>query len=85
MPAVLTLLGSVAIYTIGAKGVKEQSGISALLVCFAMTFLIGTVLGAGVRLHYETGLQAPSYLAKRDFAIQRLKLPVEMQRLDNLR
>ncbi|MBV9393363.1 MAG: hypothetical protein JOZ84_03025 [Methylobacteriaceae bacterium] len=83
LPGVLTLLGSVAAYTISTRGIKQQSGISAILICFSLTFLVGAIFGALVRQEYELALQSPSWLVQRELAAQQPNLPVEIQRLED--
>jgi hypothetical protein len=42
LPAVLTLLGGIAIYLVGAKGLQTQALVAAMVSCFALALLTGS-------------------------------------------
>jgi hypothetical protein len=84
IPAVLTLLGVLAAYFVTSKGLKAQSAaVSAILICFTLPLLIGTLFGIRLRVEYEYALQDPALLGQRDLALQQNKLAVEIQRLQD--
>lgn len=83
LPAVLTLLGGVAAYIISSKGVRSQVAISAMLVCFTLSFVVGSLFGSRLRVEYEFALQDPKLLLNRELALLQNKLAVDAQRLKN--
>ncbi|WP_020175223.1 hypothetical protein [Methyloferula stellata] len=83
VPAVLTLLGGVVAYIFSSKGIRSQTAISAVLVCFTFSFLVGSLFGIRLRIEYEYSLQDPAWLSQRDLALEQNKLAVEIQRLQN--
>jgi hypothetical protein len=83
VPAVLTLLGGVAAFVVGTRGVRSQSAISAILVCFTLSLLVGSLFGIRLRVEYEFALQDPILLGQRDVALQRNQLAVDIQRLQD--
>src|SRR5262249_1936827 len=85
LPAVLTLLGGVVAYTIGSKGLQTASvTVSAgILVCFTLSLLVGSVFGTRLRVEYDFALQDPSLLGLQDLALQKNKLAVDIQRLQD--
>src|SRR4029453_3544566 len=59
LPAVLTLLGGIAIYLVGAKGLQTQALVAAMVSCFALALLTGVHFGGRLRVDFET--QNPAY------------------------
>ena len=70
VPAVLTLLGGVAVYVVGSKGVEVQANVSAMVLCFAVTLLIGTLFGSKMRFDYDYAVADPVRLRNRELALQ---------------
>jgi hypothetical protein len=81
LPAVLTLLGGVAVYVIGSKGVEPQAVVSGLVLCFAFTLFAGSLFGLQLREDYNAEIIEPMRLRQRDIATEQNKLVVELQRL----
>jgi hypothetical protein len=81
LPAVLTLLGGVAVYMIGSKGVEPQVVVSGLILCFALTLLAGSVFGLQLRVEFNAEVVAPWRLREMDIALEKNKLALEAQRL----
>jgi hypothetical protein len=53
LPAVLTLLGGVTIYIMGSKGVETQARVSAMVLCFSIALLAGSLYGATLRVAFD--------------------------------
>jgi hypothetical protein len=53
LPAVLTLLGGIVVYLIGAKGIQTQAVVSSMVLCFAMALLIGVHFGGRLRVDFD--------------------------------
>ena len=83
VPAVLTLLGGVAVYLVGSKGAEAQANVSAMVLCFAVALLIGSLFGARVRVEYDYAATDPERLRIRDLALEQNKFAVEVQRLEH--
>ena len=81
LPAVLTLLGGVAIYLIGSKGVQTQAMVASMVFCFAIALLMGTVYGARLRVEFEAGNSDPGYLWARSLALEQNRRLLEAVRL----
>jgi ABC-type multidrug transport system fused ATPase/permease subunit len=83
VPAVLTLLGGVAVYVVGSKGVEVQANVSAMVLCFAVTLLIGTLFGSKMRFDYDYAVADPVRLRNRELALQQNRSALEIQRLED--
>lgn len=83
IPAVLTLLGGVAAYIVTSRGVREQAATSGILICFTFCLLVGSAFGIRLRVEYETELNAPALLGQRDVALEKNRLAVDLQRLED--
>src|SRR5262245_33963646 len=83
VPAVLTLLGGVAVYLVGSKGVEAQANVSAMVLCFAVALLVGSSFGAEERGQYDYAENDPDRLRINALALEHNKLAVEIQRLEN--
>jgi hypothetical protein len=83
IPAVLTLIGGVAVYVIGSKGVRAQVAVAAVLFCFTFLLLVGSLFGVRVRIEYQSELEQPNRIRLRDLGLEQNKLAVEVQRLEN--
>jgi hypothetical protein len=83
VPAVLALFGGFAIYVVGVKGTKAQSGVSAMVFCFAFSLLIGSVFGAQLRVAYEQALDDPERARQRELGLEQVRHAVELQHLQN--
>lgn len=81
LPAILTLLGGVAAYHVTSKGIRWQSAISAMLVCFTLCLLVGSMFGSRIREEYDFALHDPQWIGRRELALQRNELAVDIQRL----
>lgn len=83
LPAVLTLLGSVAIYLIGSKGPETQAMVASMVLCFTIALLGGSLYGARLRIEFEAGLVTPEHLKARELALEHNRYALELQRLLN--
>ena len=83
IPAVLTFIGGIAAFVVTANGASSQSGISAILICLTFSLLVGSIFEIRLRIEYEVAQQSPASLGERAVAIQRNKLAVEIQRLQD--
>jgi hypothetical protein len=83
IPAVLTLIGGAAAYVVGSKGVKAQIIVSAMLTCFTLALLIGSIFGLRLRIEYLAEIEQPDRLRQRDLALEHNKRAVEIKRLEN--
>jgi hypothetical protein len=83
LPGVLTFLGGVFIYLIGAKGIQTQAVVSCAVFCFVVTLLIGTQYGALLRTTFDSANSDPTYLRARDLALEQYRFSLEAARLRN--
>jgi hypothetical protein len=83
IPAALTLLGGMAAYIVTSKGIREQAATSGILICFTFCLLIGSTFGIRLRVEYDMALQAPALLGARDVALEKNRLAVDLQRLED--
>jgi ABC-type multidrug transport system fused ATPase/permease subunit len=83
VPAVLTLLGGVAVYLVGSKGAEAQANVSAMVLCFAVALLIGSLFGARLRVEYDYEMADPERLRISDLALEQNKMALEVQRLED--
>jgi hypothetical protein len=83
VPAVLTLVGAVAVYIVGSKGLEAQVSVSAMVLCFAVSLLIGTLFGGQLRVEYEYAVTDPVRVQQHEFALQQIRFKVEVQRLED--
>jgi hypothetical protein len=81
LPAVLTLLGGILVYLVGAKGLRSQVTVSGMVLCFAFALFIGSNLGA--RLRFDPDAADPAALLERARAIEENRQKLEIQRLVN--
>jgi hypothetical protein len=58
LPAVLTLMGGVAAFHIGSKGVENQVVICALIFVFSFSLYVGSFYGSEVRAQNEASVAA---------------------------
>jgi hypothetical protein len=83
LPAVLTLLGGIAIYLVGAKGLQTQALVAAMVSCFALALLTGVHFGGRLRVDFE--IQNAAYLDNQRHAVELQaedhRFVVETQRL----
>lgn len=79
LPAVLTLLGGVAIYLIGSKGAQAQAIVSSMLFCFSITLLAGSLYGARLRVEFDS--TNPAYMRSREIGLEQNRHAVEVQQL----
>ena len=77
VPAVLTLVGGVAVYVIGLKGVEAQINVSIMIFCFAFTLLVGSLFGAELRVKYDDAVSDPNYLRVLDLASEHNQFVVD--------
>jgi hypothetical protein len=82
LPAVLTLLGAISAYTMSSKGLRAQTAISMVMICFTLCLLIGSLFGIRLRVEYEFSLKDPSFTTRRDIALQKSELAVDIERLN---
>ena len=68
LPAVLTLLGGIAIYLVGAKGLQTQALVAAMVSSFALALLIGVHFGGRLRVDFE--IQNAAYLDNQRHAVE---------------
>jgi hypothetical protein len=83
VPAVLTLLGGIAIYVIGAKGTRVQGPVSAMVLCFAVCLFAGSHFGAQLRYEYEAFITDPMRIARHDLLREETRQATELKRLLN--
>jgi hypothetical protein len=83
VPAVLTLLGGVAVYLVGLKGAEAQANVSAMVLCFAVALLVGSLFGSRMRIEYDYEAANPDRLRTRDLALEENKFALEVQRLEH--
>jgi hypothetical protein len=83
VPAVLTLLGGIAAAVVTAGGIRAQTAISAILVSFSLSLLVGTLFGIRQRIEYEFTLVDPTFLLQRDLATETTRKIVDIQRLQD--
>jgi hypothetical protein len=83
LPAILTLLGGILAYLIGAKGIQTQIGASAMVLCFAFALLVGSQYGAKLRFDYEMAMLDPAYLIAREDFLQQARHELALKRLAN--
>jgi hypothetical protein len=83
IPAVLTLLGGVAVYLIGTKGTRAQSNVSVMISCFTIAFLLGSLMGIRLRIEFEYAVADPARLLERELALEKARFYVDVQRLRN--
>jgi hypothetical protein len=81
LPAVLTLLGGLVVYLVGAKGARSQVAVSSMVLCFAFSFFIGAIIGASLRLDPDAA--DPSQLLARALALEDNRKKLEIRRLLN--
>src|SRR5215467_5117063 len=76
LPAALTLMGGVAAFQIGSKGVEDQAAVCALILVFSLGLYTGSFYGSEVR-----GDNTLS--ADRDIKLEKSHYLVDLQRLDD--
>jgi hypothetical protein len=76
LPAVLTLMGGVAAFHIGSKGVENQVTVCALVLVFSFALYVGSFHGSEVRGQNDL------YVA-RDIEIEKNRYTLDLQRLDD--
>jgi hypothetical protein len=76
LPAVLTLMGGVAAFLIGSKGVEKQATVSVLILVFSLALYSGSFYGAELRVENETSVNY-------DLDLENNRHAVEVQRLLN--
>jgi hypothetical protein len=54
LPVVLTLLGGIVIYLVGAKGIQTQAIVASMVCCFAIALLIGVHFGGPARAFWRS-------------------------------
>jgi len=83
IPAVLTLLGGVAVYLVGTKGARAQSTVSAMVSCFVIAFLLGSLMGIRLRIEFEHAIADPARLVERELALEKGRFVTDVERLKN--
>jgi len=83
LPAVLTLMGGVAAFHIGSKGVESQVAVCALIFVFSLALYVGSFYGSEVRVQNETSVSHDIELEKNRHAVdvQRLVDYIELLKL----
>jgi hypothetical protein len=83
LPAVLTLMGGVAAFQIGSKGVENQVAVCTLIFVFSLALYTGSFYGAQVRGENAASVSGDIELEKNRLVIdlQRLEDYVELQKL----
>lgn len=81
LPAVLTLLGGVAVYVVGSKGTEAQATVSGLVMCFAVTLFAGSLFGLQLQVEYNSQLNDPARLRQQALALEANREALEVQRL----
>ena len=81
LPAVLTLLGSIAIYLVGVKGIQTQAIVASMVSCFAIALLAGVHFGARLRIDFD--IKSAAYTENNRYAgeLQRLERYVDFLKL----
>jgi hypothetical protein len=74
MPAVLTLMGGVGAFLIGAKGVKTQAVVAALILNFSLSLMAGAFYGAELRVQNDLSV-------RNDIEVEKNRHAVDLQRL----
>jgi hypothetical protein len=74
LPAVLTLMGGVAAFHIGSKGVENQVAVCALIFVFSLALYVGSFYGSEVRMQNEASVS-------RDIEREKSRHAVDVQRL----
>jgi hypothetical protein len=83
IPAVLALLGGVAVYIVGSKGAEAQANVSSMALCFTSALLLGALFGTQLRTEVDIASGDPSRVRERELALEQVRLAVEVQRLEN--
>ena len=68
LPAVLTLLGGIVIYLVGAKGIQTQAIVASMVTCFAIALLTGVHFGARLRVDFD--LRTAAYTEDNRHAVE---------------
>jgi hypothetical protein len=74
MPAALTLMGGIAVFLIGSKGVQSQTAVAALILNFSLSFFIGGYSGSALREQDEVS-------AGHQIALEKNRHATDLQRL----
>jgi hypothetical protein len=74
LPAVLSLMGGIAAFQIGSKGVENQVTVCALIFAFSLALYIGSFYGSQVRGQNELSIG-------QDIQLEKNRHTVDVQRL----
>jgi hypothetical protein len=81
LPAVLTLLGGIVIYLVGAKGIQTQAIVASMVCCFAIALLIGVHFGARLRVDFDLRTAAYTEDNRHAVEVRRLERYVDFLKL----
>jgi hypothetical protein len=83
IPATLTLLGGVAAFIVGSKGLRTQLLISGMMSCFTFSLLVGAIFGTRLRIEFEAELEHPTRLRAQALSAEQNRFVIDIQRLEN--
>jgi hypothetical protein len=81
LPAVLTLLGGIVIYLVGAKGIQTQAIVASMVCCFAIALLIGVHFGGRLRVDFDLRTAAYTEDNRHAVEVRRLERYVDFLKL----